>query len=69
MPVTSRSDDDFLLSRIEAQGWNAAQRLMSSEAQAPQEARIAKLNPHASDPARARWHAGFKNALAQMGAK
>jgi hypothetical protein len=53
----------FLLSRIEAQGWNAAQRVMTSESRAPDDARIAKLNPHPSDPERARWHTGFKNAV------
>ena len=53
----------FLLSRIEAQGWNAAQRVMTGEMRAPDDARIAKLNPYASDPERLRWRTGFKNAV------
>jgi hypothetical protein len=56
-------NDAFLLSRVEAHGWNAAQRVLSGEARAPDAARIAKLNPHASDPERARWRAGFENAM------
>jgi hypothetical protein len=56
-------NDAFLLSRIEAQGWNAAHRVMIGETRAPDDARIAKLNPHASDPERARWRTGFTNAV------
>jgi hypothetical protein len=59
----------FLLSRIEAQGWNAAQRVMIGETRAPDDARIAKLNPHTSDPERARWRTGFKNAMGAMETK
>jgi hypothetical protein len=55
-------NDAFRLSRVEAHGWNAAQRVLSGGA-LPDAARIAKLNPHASDPERARWLAGFENAL------
>ena len=61
-------DDAFRLSRVEAHGWNAAQRVLSSEAQ-PSAAMIAKLNPHASDPERARWLAGFENAMGIRKAK
>jgi hypothetical protein len=56
-------NDAFLLSRIEAQGWNAAQRVMIGETRTLDDARIAKLNPHVSDPERARWRTGFKNAM------
>ena len=62
-------NDEFLLSRIEAQGWNAAQRLMTGEPRVVAEARIAMLNPHPSDPARARWRTGFDNAMLQMRAR
>jgi hypothetical protein len=56
-------NDAFRLSRVEAHGWNAAQRVLSDGARLPDAARIAKLNPHAADPERARWLAGFENAL------
>ena len=57
------NNDAFRLSRVEAHGWNAAQRVMASEARPPDDARIARLNPHATDPERARWCVGFKNAM------
>ncbi len=63
------TDDSFLLSRIEAQGWNAAQRVMIGEKRIPDEVAIARLNPHKADPARARWRTGFKNAVDRAGAK
>lgn len=62
-------DKAFLLSRIEAQGWNAAQRVMTGETRTPGESRIAQLNPHASDPERARWRIGFMNAIERADAK
>jgi hypothetical protein len=64
-----QDDDAFLLSRIEAQGWNAAQRVMIGETRAPDDAAIARLNPHKTDPARARWHTGFKNAVERAAVK
>jgi hypothetical protein len=56
-------DVAFRLSRIEAQGWNAARRFMLDETKRPDDDRIAELNPFPADPERARWHAGFQNAL------
>ena len=56
-------NDAFLLSRIEAQGWNTAHRVMIGETRELDDARISKLNPHVSDPERARWRTGFKNAM------
>ena len=56
-------DDAFRLSRVEAHGWNAAQRVLGGEARPPDAARIAQLNPHTSDPERARWRTGFENAM------
>jgi hypothetical protein len=53
----------FRLSRVEAEGWNEAQRRMTDEALTADEDRISRLNPHAADPERARWHAGFSNAV------
>ncbi len=53
----------FRLSRVEAEGWNEAQRVMTDEALTADEGRISVLNPHVADPERGRWHMGFKNAL------
>lgn len=53
----------FRLSRVEAEGWNEAQRRMTDEALTADEDRISRLNPHTTDPERARWHAGFSNAV------
>ena len=53
----------FSLSRVEAEGWNQAQRVMTDDALASDEHRISMLNPHIADPERARWHMGFRNAI------
>jgi len=50
----------FQLSRVYAQGWNAARRL-PADARLDAKA-IAKLNPHMSDPERTRWSEGFSKA-------
>lgn len=60
-------DSAFRLSRVEAQGWNEAQRVMREDALPPDEARVALLNPHLADPERARWRVGFGNALGAGG--
>jgi hypothetical protein len=52
---------EFKLSRIQAEGWNAAQKYLIS-GNPSDEKKIAALNPHSSDTARARWFAGFNNA-------
>jgi hypothetical protein len=56
----------FRLSRIEAQGWNAAHRFMAIEMKRPNQNKITTLNPHPADPERARWQTGFQNALNAM---
>ncbi len=48
------------LSRVQAQGWNAARKAPMTLDGRP--ARIA--NPHPSEPARSRWQAGFDSAQA-----
>ena len=62
-------NDDFRLSRIEAEGWNAAQRYMADESAKPDDIRVADFNPYAGGAARSRWAAGFRNAVAAMGTK
>jgi hypothetical protein len=53
----------FRLSRIQAEGWNEAQRAMPDGALSIDDIRISALNPHPTDPERARWLAGFRDAL------
>jgi ribosome modulation factor len=55
----------FRLSRIQAQGWNAARGVPGDL----DDAKIAALNPHKKDPERARWLAGFRNAMDMTEAK
>jgi hypothetical protein len=43
----------FLLSRVYAEGWNAARRTQSAEQ---------RHNPYAHEPERGRWDAGFSGA-------
>ena len=50
----------FQLSRVYAQGWNAARRL-TADARADAKA-IAELNPYQSEPQRTRWTEGFSKA-------
>ena len=58
------SGEAFRLSRIEAEGWNAARRVpLAALAQLDSE-KIAALNPYTYGPEQTRWTAGFANALA-----
>lgn len=54
----------FRLSRIEAEGWNAARRVPLAVLTQLDRPKIAALNPYARDPEQMRWTAGFANALA-----
>jgi len=45
----------FRLSRIHAQGWNAARTAWTVDESDP-------INPYPSEPERSRWRAGFVNA-------
>jgi hypothetical protein len=53
--------DAFHLSRIYAQGWNAARRCSGKVRDDPQMA--AALNPYPSEPEHTRWSEGFSKAL------
>jgi hypothetical protein len=60
-PVTIVADHgSFQLSRVYAQGWNAARRLPANARLDPKA--IADLNPHKSEPERTRWSEGFLKA-------
>lgn len=60
--MTETSDKTaFQQSRIYAQGWNAARRLLMS---GPGDAKtMAALNPYHSEPERTRWNEGFAKAM------
>jgi hypothetical protein len=53
------TNTEFGLSRIHAEGWNAARKHLSD----PGDAKIATLNPYKAAPERERWTAGFTSAL------
>ena len=53
----------YRLSRIQADGWNAAHGAAASTLDKLDETQIESLNPYASDPERTRWSAGFTSAL------
>ena len=53
-------DNAFRLSRIQAEGWNAARKFLIEEID---EAKIASLNPYREPAEKARWHTGFTGAL------
>jgi len=53
----------FKLSRIFAEGWNAASRMSAEESDSLNARDIAALNPYATEPERSRWSEGFAKAL------
>jgi hypothetical protein len=53
----------FTLSRVYAEGWNAAKQLTASECDDLDPKTMAALNPHGSDAKRQRWNEGFAKAL------
>jgi hypothetical protein len=57
------SHSGFLLSRIYAEGWNAANSLSADESETLDPAKLAALNPYATQPEKARWNEGFTKAL------
>jgi hypothetical protein len=53
----------FQLSRIHAEGWNAAKKLLASSAGRIDPAEAAIRNPYHAPEARARWTRGFVEAI------
>lgn len=53
----------FKLSRIYAEGWNAASRLSADESDGLDLRGAAALNPYVVEPERSRWSEGFAKAL------
>jgi hypothetical protein len=58
------TEGTFRLSRIYAEGWNAANRLSTGEVDAIDPARLASRNPYVLEAERSRWTSGFTAALA-----
>ncbi len=55
--------NDFELSRIYAEGWNAAGKLSPADAAVLESRGMAALNPYASGREHDRWAEGFGRAL------
>jgi len=53
----------FTLSRVYAEGWNAAKKLTASECDDLDPKSMAALNPYGTDVKRQRWSDGFAKAL------
>jgi hypothetical protein len=54
---------DFVLSRIYAQGWNAAGKLTPAQSALLEAKGVAALNPYTDGDERQRWAEGFGRAL------
>jgi hypothetical protein len=57
------ADNAFRLSRIQAEGWNAARRIAMAELAELNDREVEALNPYQEDSERIRWNAGFQSAL------
>ena len=53
----------FKLSRIYAQGWNAANMISANAYSELDTVKTAALNPYAMEPQRSRWSDGFQAAI------
>lgn len=58
--------DSFVLSRIYAQGWNTAKKLLIDKNLAATENVEASLNPYRTAQKAARWIKGFDESLASQ---
>jgi hypothetical protein len=61
--MTVMSNGTFRLSRIYAEGWNAANRLAIDDIDALDLGKLATLNPYTLEADRSRWTSGFTQAL------
>jgi hypothetical protein len=57
------SDTAFRLSRVYAEGWNAAHRLSKDGSADLDSRQVETLNPYAAEPEKSRWSAGFAKAV------
>jgi hypothetical protein len=58
-----KAENAFRLSRIQAEGWNAARRVPTTQLAGMNEKQVDALNPYSKDSERIRWNAGFNSAL------
>ena len=55
--------DEYRLSRIQAEGWNAARAYPSDDLADLEVETIEALSPYRGGPGKARWIAGFRSAF------
>ena len=58
-------EENFRLSRVQAEGWSAA-HVYLRDGKTFDEKALAALNPHATGAERVRWFAGFNDALHRL---
>lgn len=58
-----KAEGDFQLSRIQAEGWNAARRIPASKLLDLSAEAVDALNPYSKGFGRDRWSKGFHNAI------
>lgn len=56
-------EESYRLSRVQTEGWHAAQEFSSDRLDSLGTTEIQTLSPYKSDPERARWMTGFRSAL------
>jgi hypothetical protein len=56
----------FRLSRIQAEGWKAVNRISSADLAEMNDAAISAINPYSNESERMRWNAGFLGAVAAL---
>ncbi|MGH6876697.1 MAG: hypothetical protein ACREHV_04875 [Rhizomicrobium sp.] len=57
------ADNGFQLSRIQAEGWNAAHRIPAAQLADVDDGKVEMLNPYRKGSERRRWNTGFRSAL------
>ena len=62
---SANSDADFRMSRIRAEGWQAARTYLIS-GNPGDEKKIAALNPYRTELERKQWYMGFNNAVEKL---
>lgn len=62
----SASDGAFRLSRIYAEGWNAAKKIPLTEGTDFDAAHVVALSPYKTEPQRSRWIEGFTKAIGRL---
>jgi hypothetical protein len=60
------ADSAFRLSRVQAEGWNAARCIPAAQIEELDDGKAGALNPYRKGPERRRWIAGFKNGLKSL---